>query len=284
MNENVPIKRMNSWRLGSTVKYYIEPQSEADLIQSLDHTQSTKHGFIFLGLGSNILFPDHQLDATLVRMRQLSGMSLYDDEIEAQAGLTLAKLGKKCVKLGMSDAAFLVGIPGMVGGALVMNAGAQGHAIWDYVLSVRVLTPSGIQTLYPKDFDIGYRHINSKHNKIICFISVRLKFQRACVQAADKMMRTLLKKRNAVQPIGTYNCGCVFKNLPQQSIGVLLDQLGFRGYHIGGARVSPIHANFIENHQLQATSAQVLALIYEIQAAVYQAVGITPELEVKIYD
>ncbi len=284
MIHSMPIKRMNSWRLGSTVRFYLEPKTECELITQVQSVPKTKHGLLFLGLGSNVLFPDHELDATLVRMRHLNGFSTEGEVLHVQAGLTLAKLGKKAVKLGMCDAGFLVGIPGMLGGALVMNAGAQGHSIWDFVQSVRVLTDQGITELYPEDFMIGYRTVAAKKHHIYCYLSATLKFKITCPVIADTAMREMIKKRNLAQPIGTYNCGCVFKNLPDQSIGILLDQLGFRGRSIGGARVSPKHANFIENHSQQATSKDVLYLIKIMQDAVYAATQYQPQLEVKIYD
>jgi UDP-N-acetylmuramate dehydrogenase len=278
------IKRMNSWRLGSTVRFYLEPKTEAELITQVKSVPETKHGLLFLGLGSNVLFPDHELDAVLVRMRHLNHYTIDGDIFDAQVGLTLAKIGKKAIKLGMCDAGFLVGIPGMLGGALVMNAGAQGRAIWDFVQSVRVLTDQGIIELFPEDFCIGYRNVIAKKYFVHCFLSAKLKFEITCPIIADASMRSMIQKRNAAQPIGTYNCGCVFKNLPDQSIGILLDQLGFRGRRFGGARVSPKHANFIENHLQQATTKDVLNLIQIMQDAVYAATQYQPQLEVKIYD
>lgn len=250
----------------------------------LESGSNTKHGLVFLGLGSNVFFPDGVLDAHIVNMKHINQLTLQHDIMCVDSGVTLARIAKAGVRLGMKQAAFLAGIPGTLGGALKMNAGANGASIWDYVISVEVYTDSGLKTLYPEDFDVGYRSVHCRGCSVHCFLSARLKFTVDVVSDAMGYMKMLLSNRNLVQPIGTFNCGCVFRNIPGKSIGKLFDELGLKGLEIGGARISPVHANFIENIAKGATAEDVWALIHCMQDALYAAHQIKPELEVVVYD
>lgn len=282
--QNHPIRSLNSWRLGSTVAYYAEPKQESALIACYESQPQTKHGMIFLGLGSNVMFPDTQLDAYLIRMRHLNAYHFDGELIEAQCGLTLAKLAKACTKQGMADAAYLAGIPGMLGGALVMNAGAHQQSIWEHVVSVRAFTDKGVETLYPSDFDIGYRTVRYRQGKLHCFLSAVLKFTPTCPGIAHQRMKQLLHKRNSVQPIGTYNCGCVFHNVGGKSIGKMLEDAGLKGFRIGDAQVSNVHANFIENIAQKATTRDTQAVIAHMRYVLQDVYQVEVKTEVVMYD
>ena len=280
MHTHYPIRRLNAWRLGSTVRYYSEPVTQQGLV---DIYRKHPNNVIWLGLGSNILFPDHELDAHIIKTGKALSHLTHAQHIDVGAGVTLAKLARFCTKLGYEDAAFLAGIPGTVGGALRMNAGAYKHEMWDYVESVDVLTDMGVKTLSKDDFVVGYRHVQC-HEPMVMFLSARLSFVQGCKNKALGLIRQYLTQRNSTQPIGTFNCGSVFRNPQGHSAWRLIDGLGLRGYQIGGARISPMHANFIENVNMQARSEDVWQLIRMVQQKVLDNDGMHLELEVTVYE
>lgn len=280
MHTHYPIKSLNTWRLGSTVRYYSQPNSLLELVDVYQQFQDTPT--IWLGLGSNILFPDQEMDAHLIKTQKALNKITHDQYVYVEAGVPLAKLARYCVKLGYEDAAFLVGIPGTLGGALRMNAEAYGYNIWSYVNSVSVLTKTGIEVKTAKDFLIGYRQIQVPKD-FIAFLSAELIFPKGDIESGKQKMKQSLQKRNQAQPIGTFNCGSVFRNPLGRSAGRLMDDIGLKGFCIGGARISPKHANFIENMN-EATAADILKLIKIMKQAVWNTYRIHLNLEVKIYE
>lgn len=280
MHTHYPIKSLNTWRLGSTVRYYSQPTS---LLELVDVYQQLKHvPTIWLGLGSNILFPDQEMNAHIIKTQKALKQIYYDRYVYVEAGVPLAKLARFCVNLGYEDAAFLVGIPGSLGGALRMNAEAYGCSIWRYVNSVSVLTTNGIEVKTAKDFLIGYRQVQVPKD-FIAFLSAELIFPKGDIESGKLKMKQSLQKRNEAQPIGTFNCGSVFRNPIGRSAGRLMDDIGLKGYRIGGARISPKHANFIENTGL-ASAQDTLKLIQFMKQAVWNTYKIRLNLEVKIYE
>lgn len=264
------------------MKLYSKPNTLEELV-SIYH-QNLSERTIWLGLGSNILFTDEVLDAHLIHtVKALSTIELRHDLVYAESGVTLAKTAKFCAKYGYEASAFLAGIPGTIGGALKMNAGAYGSEIWQYVVSAEVLTDQGVRTLYADELIIQYRRvILPKDVKV--FLSVVLKFPKGCAIAAKASIKHWLLKRNSTQPIGTYNCGSVFKNPEGKSAGKMIDDLGLLGHRIGHARVSPKHGNFIENIDMQATTQDILSLITYLKQRVLEHYGTKLQLEVTMYD
>ncbi len=282
MHKHYPIRSLNSWRTGDTVKYFSEPTSIQDLLNI--YAQHKEERTILLGLGSNILFPDGELDAHIIRTtKALSNTRITGDMVVADAGVPLAKLAKLGSKHGFKQAAFLATIPGTVGGALQMNAGAYGHEMWDYVESVEVLTSTGIKTLLKKDCQPSYRSVKLPID-IVMFLSVSLKFCRECPIASKQQIKHYLSHRNQSQPVGTFNCGSVFRNPPGDSAGRMIDRLGLLGHQIGYARVSPKHGNFIENVQMKASCKDITTLIIELKDRVFAQYGVSLALEVKVYE
>lgn len=281
MHSHYSINKFNSWRLGTTVRYFSEPSSRDSLVEVYTNFQHERT--IFLGLGSNILFPDYELNAHIIKTKKALSNMVYDKSFYVESGVSLAKFAKFCVKHGYADAAFLAGIPGTIGGALRMNAGAYGYEIWQYVKSVEVLTKQGVRTLLPKDFAISYRN-TVMPDDCIMFLSATLSFCKDSSDQAKSLMKTFLLKRNATQPIGTYNCGSVFKNPEGMSAGKMIDNLGLLGYQIGNARISPVHGNFIENIKGMATSEEVTDLIYYIKQQVLEKHHVELSLEVTVYE
>jgi len=284
MHQDYPIRSLNSWRTGGQVKLYSEPSSLAALIQLYQQHQDERT--IWLGLGSNMLFADGVLDAHMIRTtKALSDVQVVGGKIEVAAGVTLAKLAKVGAKHGFKEAAFFATIPGTVGGALMMNAGAYGFEMWDFVDSVQVLTPKGVKWLSRSECVPGYRHVLlPKGEEVVLFLSAVLCFEQGGVVEAKQQIKSYLAHRNQTQPIGTYNCGSVFRNPEGNSAGRMIDQMGLLGYQRGYARVSPKHGNFIENVEMRASYEDICGLIEYLKQRVYGEYGQRLVLEVKVYE
>jgi UDP-N-acetylmuramate dehydrogenase len=273
-----PSKRLNTWQVGGVVRYYIQP---ADLEEAclLQHYLQNRIQVIWLGLGSNVLLPDGEIDVCIMNAKQcfIDISHQGNGQLSVGAGVTCAKVAKQMASLGF-DASFLAGIPGTMGGAICMNAGCYGHQTWDFLQSVTLINQDFKPTTYPAaEIKWGYRQTDlPKHFGIIggTFIF-------PSNPNASQAIKDLLKERNAAQPIGTANCGSVFKNPPNYAAAKLIDQCGLKGFCIGDACISNKHANFIENKG-QATAAQMLALIEHIQSVVMDRFQIQLEPEVKM--
>jgi UDP-N-acetylmuramate dehydrogenase len=275
------IKKHNSWRVGGAVKCCFWPADLADL-QVFLTTLPADERIIFLGLGSNVLFPDGLLDATvIITVKGLGAIRVLDDHrLYVECGVSCAKVAKQSVQMGFADGAFFSGIPGSMGGALRMNAGAFGGETWRVVESVNILSRSGtIETVPANSLTVAYRHVELPDQG--WFVSGNLAFQTPAVAGPDPIS-TLLKKRNHAQPIGSFSCGSVFKNPIGQFAAALIDQCGLKGMRIGDAVVSLKHANFIVNEGA-ATAADVSALMRHVQQVVAEQYAVWLEPEVKIY-
>lgn len=275
------IKKHNSWHVGGMVKCCFWPVDLADL-QCFLSTLPPSERIIFLGLGSNVLFPDGILDATvIITVKGLNAMRTIDrHRLQVECGVSCAKVAKKSVHMGYTDGAFFSGIPGSIGGALRMNAGAFGGETWTVVESVEILSRSGtIKTLSANRIAIQYRHV--KLSEPGWFVSAQLCFQKQAVPGPDPIS-ALLKKRNASQPIGSFSCGSVFKNPIGHYAAKLIEQCGLKGLRVGDAVVSPKHANFIVNEGA-ATANDIATLMAHIQNIVSERYALWLEPEVTIY-
>jgi UDP-N-acetylmuramate dehydrogenase len=188
-------------------------------------------------------------------------------------------LAKRCVRWQLGPAAFFAGIPGTVGGALAMNAGAFGGETWTHVESVATIDRGGVLRERPRaDFEIDYRTVRGPANE--WFLAAVFRFEHDAASSMDAI-KAMLARRNAAQPLGMPSCGSVFRNPPGDFAGRLIEEAGLKGRRIGGAMVSDKHANFIVNTGT-ATAADIEALIAEVQATVERASGVHLELEVRV--
>jgi UDP-N-acetylmuramate dehydrogenase len=285
LKENVSLSTYTTWYIGGPARYFYRPLDLEDLANFLKYFPEVigDQEVIFLGAGSNVLIRDGGIAGVVICLRGcLNQLELLPSgEIKAEAGATLANLINFCFNLDLVDCVFLAGIPGTVGGALLMNAGAHGYSFWDHVISVETINKDGIiEKHLAKDFKASYRFVEGlKQNE--WFVSATLKFAKGDVILAKKKMHDFLQKRKDSQPLSEHNCGSVFKNPPNDFAARLIEDCGFKGKQIGGAKVSEKHANFIVNIG-NATSRDVETLMQEIVTTVEKKHGVKLIPEIKI--
>jgi UDP-N-acetylmuramate dehydrogenase len=272
---NEPMSKHCSLRSGGETSEFFQP---LDILELSKFLQNNSKPILMVGLGSNLLVRDKGFDGVTIHTKNLKELNISDNFIESGAGTSLAKLSRFALANFKYGAEFLSAIPGSVGGALAMNAGAFGSEIWQYVVSVKTMSYSGeIKDRKPSDFEITYRstiHKNSNEFFVSAVFNFNLKEQNDDVSE-------LLKKRNSTQPIGLPSCGSVFKNPKNHFAAKLIESSGLKGYCIGGACVSEKHANYIIN-QDNATAQDIENLIAHIQDVIKQQFDIELETEIII--
>ena len=274
-----PLAKYTSWRVGGPAQRLYIPENKADLIAFIASLPQDEP-LCWIGLGSNLLVRDGGIRGTVINTRnRLKEMYLLDSErVYVEAGVPCAHVARFCSDLGLTGAEFLAGIPGIMGGALCMNAGAFGGETWSIVDRVELLNRQGEVCLRDShEFDVAYRSVKGLNDE--WFLSAELKLRKGDSEASQQHIKTLLEKRNTSQPTNKPTCGSVFKNPPGDYAARLIEACGLKGYKIGGAAVSEKHANFIEN-QGHATAKDIETLIEHIQCQVQEQFGITLQTEV----
>ncbi len=281
--ENHPLSSLTTWRIGGAAARLAAPADLEDVWGLMRLAQDRGWPLFFLGRGSNVLIDDAGLPGlTLHLARSLQDLTRHGDTLRAGAGVALPRLAQAAARLGFSGFEFLAGIPGTVGAAVRLNAGAEGQSLAGVLNRVWVATPR-LQLLEfrPDELGLGYRAsllLNFPH-----WLVVEAEFKLADPagpEAIKARMGELMAKRRARQPANPRSCGSVFKNPPGgPAAGWLIEAAGFKGCRLGDAVVSRKHANFILNHG-HATADQVKALIAAIQEKVWQTQGVALEREV----
>ena len=272
---NEPMSKHCSLRTGGQTSQFFVPEDEAALSNFL---KNNKTQLLFVGLGSNLLVRDRGFDGTTIHTKNFNSLDISKDFIDSGAGTSLAKLSRFSQANLKYGAEFLSAIPGSVGGALAMNAGAFGSEIWQYVVSVKTINLTGdIQERFPSDYKINYRSV-IHHFSSEFFISARFNFD---LKQPQDNVRDLLHKRNSTQPIGLASCGSVFKNPKDTYAAKLIESSGLKGFCIGGACVSEKHANYIIN-QNNASAMDIENLIAHIQNTIKDKHNVELETEIII--
>jgi len=273
-------------RVGGAARVYVEPASVEDLQAIFRQLTGEAVPVVMLGRGSNLLIPDKGVDAVVVSLSHPSWQvfeSRPDGRVWVGAGLRLKNLCGLAIKAGLAGFEFLEGIPGNVGGALRMNAGAMGGWMFDVVEEVRLMTRAGeIRTLRKSEMHVDYRHCAELTEAVaLGALLVPVHAKPDDDQAIKRQIDAYRDKRHQTQPREP-SAGCIFKNPPGNSAGRLIDQAGLKGERIGGAEVSTVHANFIVNRG-GASCADVIALVRRVRARVQESSGVTLEPEVLLY-
>lgn len=274
-----PLKKHTSLRVGGGARYFVVPASYEDIRESLSFAEGEGLPWVVLGNGTNILFPDEGYPGVVLKVGPLlreSRLDLGKGSFWVQAGESLGGAIEHLHAHGLGDFDFLVGIPGTIGGALVMNAGIPEGTISELVRWVRAIDEKGdLITLGRAQCEFGYRESLFQREKLVI---VEAEFTVGGERRWD--LAELLERRRR-QPLGQPSPGCVFKNPPGWSAGELIDRAGLKGYRIGGAMISPVHANFIVNVG-GARANDILRLIDLVRERVHRVFGIElePELEI----
>lgn len=280
--KNESLARHTSWRVGGVADRYFEPESREELAEFVRDLPS-QEPILWIGLGSNLLVRDGGVRGTVIALHgALEKLEkIGEAEIFAEAGVHCARLAKFSVNEKMAGAGFFAGIPGTVGGALAMNAGAHGGETWDTVHEVEVMFRDGhCQWLPRTSFKYSYRHVEGPIG-MIGFVAARFRFAPDVAGTAEKDMKEWLARRKATQPVGKPSAGSTFRNPPGDHAARLIEACGLKGHRIGGAMVSTLHANFIITDD-NARAADVEALIAHLRAVVKQKKGVELETEIKI--
>ena len=276
-----PMSRHTSWHVGGPAEVFFTPRDRADLATFLKtlHADVPIH---WLGLGSNVLVRDGGIEGVVIstrgaldRLERINETTIY-----GEAGVPCARVAKQCVKWGLGPAEFFAGIPGTLGGALAMNAGAFGGETWRHVIQVETIDRHGrVHIRAAGEYSVSYRHVAAPVADE-WFLASRLVFEHK-PGANESEVRALLERRKASQPIGEWSCGSVFTNPPGDHAARLIELSGLKGFRIGDASVSQKHANFMINHG-QATAIDLERLIQHVQDTVERLHGVRLKPEVRV--
>ncbi len=283
--ENEPLGPKTTLRVGGPARYYAEPANEADLSALLRETHRRGLPVLMFGRGSNLLVPDEGVDALVLRLAGREWQRFEarpDGRVEAGAGLRLKELCGLAAARGLRGFEFLEGIPGTLGGALRMNAGAMGGWMFDVVEVVRLALRDGtVRTLRRHELHVAYRDCRELGDAVALGAVLRPVSAGVPPSEIQAQIVSFQLRRQATQPREP-SAGCAFKNPPNDSAGRLIDALGLKGERVGDAEVSPVHANFIVNRG-RATAADVIALMRRVRERVRAAHGVELEPEVLLY-
>lgn len=274
------MSRHTSWRVGGPAELWYRPADLADLAEFLAALppETPVH---WVGLGSNLLVRDAGIRGAVVGTHGVFSRleRLGDNRIYAEAGVPCAKIARRCAMWGLGAGEFFAGIPGTLGGALVMNAGAFGGETWAHVVAVETIDRAGRRhRRRPTEYEVAYRSVKGPAEEWFTAAELEFPSGRATTQES---IRDLLVRRKETQPIGEPSCGSVFRNPPDDYAARLIDTAGLKGHRIGGAEVSTKHANFIINTGA-ASAADIEALIRYVRAEVERVHGVRLQPEVRI--
>jgi len=276
-----PMSRHVSWRAGGRAKCFFIPADLDDLARLLASLPDDEE-ILWIGLGSNTLVRDAGFDGTVIAlhgiMKELN--RLGHDRVYVGAGVSGAKLARYCAKENLVGAEFFAGIPGLVGGALAMNAGAFGGETWRHVVSVETIDRKGnLHKRNADEYQVGYRSVVGPADE--WFTAAIFQFEQGDGSSAGAAIKQLLARRAETQPMGAASCGSVFTNPENDHAARLIEASGLKGFRIGGAVVSEKHANFILNDN-DATASDIESLIKHVQQVVLREQGVELHTEVRI--
>lgn len=278
------LAKVTSFKIGGKANLYATPRTIDELFNLIEQAEESCVKYKIIGNGTNLVFSDDGFDGLVISTKKLNELERFGERsFLVGAGAMLSSLTIRALNEGLSGLEFAVGIPGTLGGAIVMNAGANGGDISSVIKSVTVLENGGIRVLEKEKLEFGYRssYFLSHPTSIILFAEIELTSFNS-KEIIEQRMKQNLEKRLLTQPREP-SAGCVFKKVGDKSAGQLIEEAGLKGFKVGGAEVSSVHANFIVNTGT-ATTKDVLKLIKTIKTEVYKKFGVELELEVEIID
>ena len=282
LEKNIPLANFTTWRIGGPAEWIAQPKNIEEIKYLINWTNQKKIPCNIIGAGSNLLINDKGIKGLSICMRKFKGIKI-DKKcgiIEVLSGEMLPTLARKAAANGLHGLEWAVGIPGTIGGAVVMNAGAQEHCVSKYLESITALTLKGeYKIIKGKDLNFGYRYSQLQNERSI-LVSARLKLKSGHSEKIRQVTNENFNHRLKTQPYKAQTCGSVFKNPEPLKAAKLIEELGLKGLRFGGAEISEKHSNFIVNAN-KASSYDVRELIKYIQKRVLNSYGILLETEVK---
>lgn len=275
-----PMSKHTSYGIGGPVQAYIIPNDKKDLKSILKYSKQERISTYFVGSGSNLLVSDKGIDGIVITLgKSFKKLKINKNEVFAETGVMLGKMVKECSKKNLSGLESLIGVPGTLGGALIMNAGAFGGEISNYLQNVTVINMSGNEKKYDQsEIDFDYRSSSFTDAEIL--INANFKFLESSTEAVTKNKLKASGGRKASQPLRFRSAGSVFKNPKEGPAGYFIDKAGLKGERSGDAEISSIHANFFINHG-SATAKDIISLINMAKDKVSKEFGVMLELEIK---
>jgi UDP-N-acetylmuramate dehydrogenase len=274
-----PLAKYTSMRVGGAADYYFEPADKADVIQLVRYLRRQEFPYFVLGRGSNVLVSDEGYRGAVINVEEgLSDVRRAGELVIAEAGAKISKFVEFCIQQEFAGVEMLAGIPGTIGGAVVMNAGAHGGEISDYLVDVEVLRGDEVLRVKKEDAEFAYRTSAFVQDVVL---EATFKLPAGDRETLIKRRSEYLRERNLKQPTNLPNTGSMFKNPRGTFAAKLIEQAGLKGKRVGDAQISEKHANFIVNLG-NARASDVVTLINLARRTVYQNTGILLELEVKL--
>jgi len=268
----------HTWlKVGGAADYFLKPSDREDIVQLVLFFAEREFPYMVIGRGSNLIVHDEGYRGAMINLEDiLTDIRVEDDTVVVDAGVWISTFVNFCIKRGYAGTEMLAGIPGTIGGAVRMNAGAYGGEISDHIVDVEVIRDLKITTVKKEDAEFGYRRSGFVDDVVL---SARFRFPKKDSQDLIQVRRELLIRRNASQPVQFPNTGSIFKNPEGMFAAQLIDACGLKGKRIGGAMISDMHANFIVNVN-NATARDVFELMMTMRNEVYKRFDVLLEHEV----
>ena len=281
VTKDKPLKEHTYTKLGGHADYFVTPTTADEVRQVVAFAKEKDIPFMLLGNGSNLIIKDGGIRGIVMYLGKMTKMTVEDTVLRAEAGALIVAASRLALEHSLTGLEFACGIPGSVGGALFMNAGAYGGEIKDVLVSATIVDETGnIREILAEDLDLMYRTSNISRNGYIV-LEAKFQLELGDYDAIKAVMDDLTYKRESKQPLEYPSCGSVFKRPPGYFAGKLIQDSNLQGFTIGGAQVSLKHAGFIVNIN-QATASEYIALIEHVQQVVYNNFGVKLEREVRI--
>ena len=279
---NEPLKNHTNIKIGGNAKIFVKIYTQKQLKNCICFLNAIESQYIILGNGTNTLFSDNGYNGVVICLsKSLKNYKIYEDGIYVQAGLNMFELNKICRKYGLGGLEFSYGIPGSVGGAICMNAGAYGKSVGDFVDYVLAIKEGKLKKIKSKDMGFSYRH-SAVESENLVVVGAKFLLYKSEPKEIEILQNEYFQKRLENQPYADPSLGSVFKRKDGiEPVSKMIDNLGLKGYKVGGACVSEKHAGFIVNKG-SATCQDVLKLIKYIQKKIKKVYEFEPELEIKI--
>ncbi|MEA4924423.1 MAG: UDP-N-acetylmuramate dehydrogenase [Syntrophomonadaceae bacterium] len=282
IKQNEPMSNHTTFKIGGPADVMVLPVTIADIKTTITYCRQNNHPLFIFGLGSNLVVRDKGIRGIVVKIgNNLKAVNVSGTEIYAQAGIRLSELARKAADNALSGLEFAEGIPGSLGGAVVMNAGAYDGEIKDVVTEVEAISASGEERVFAAaEMDFSYRRSVFQHNDYI-IVAARMKLRPGAKPEIQSRMREYARSRREKQPLEYPSAGSVFRRPPGYFVGPMIEKMGLKGYSIGGAQVSEKHAGFIINTG-DATAADVLDLIAMITKSAREQFGVELQPEIRV--